>query len=99
MSKTSQKRADANAKNATHSTGPTSDEGKARSSRNALKHGMTSKDAVLPNEDPGAYQEHLDQWLGYYQPRDPAQIAVIERAVSSKWKLDRCTRLETERLS
>ena len=57
------------------------------------------EDVVLPNEDPAAYQERLDQWLDYYQPQDPAQLAVIECAVSSKWKLDRCTRLETERLS
>src|SRR5580693_760999 len=95
----SDQRTAANAKNAQKSTGPKTADGKARSSKNALKHGLTSKDVVLPNEDPEAYQEHLDQWLGYYQPDDPAQLAVIECAVNAKWKLDRCTRLETERLS
>jgi len=89
----------ANARNAQRSTGPKTPEGKARSSRNALKHGLTSRDVVLPNGDPAAFQARLDQWNDYYRPDDPAQAAVIERAVSSKWKLDRITRLETERLS
>src|SRR5450631_3887443 len=96
---TSDNRRSANARNARHSTGPRSDAGKKRSSKNALKHGLTSIDAVLPNEDPDAFQEHLDQWLAYDKPSDPAHAAVIERAVSAKWKLDRCTRLETQRLS
>ena len=95
----SPKRLAANRQNSGKSTGPTTSAGKARSSRNALKHGLTSQTAVLPNEDPSVFQEHFDQWLGYYQTDDPAQLAAIERAVSSKWKLDRCTRLETERLS
>ena len=96
---TSPQRIAANTRNSAHSCGPRTAAGKMRSCRNALKHGLTSKDVVLPNEDPAAYQERLDQWLDYYQPDDPAQLAVIERAVNAKWKLDRCTRLETERLS
>ena len=96
---TSDARRLANAFNAQHSTGPRSDAGKKRSSKNALKHGLTSADAVLPNEDPDAFQEQLDQWLDHDKPADPAHAAVIERAVSAKWRLDRCTRLETQRLS
>src|SRR5205823_4353921 len=94
---TTANRSAANARNARHSTGPKSEAGKKRSSKNALKHGLTSNDAVLPNENPDAFQEQLDQWLEYDQPTDPAHAAVIERAVSAKWKLDRCTRLETQR--
>jgi hypothetical protein len=89
----------ANARNAQHSTGPKSVEGKRTSSMNALKHGLTAKMAVLPNEKPEEFDDRLVEWLDFYQPPDPAQAAVIERAVASKWKLDRCTRVETERLS
>src|SRR6476659_1985534 len=96
---TSEPRRTANARNAQHSTGPRSEEGKKRSSKNALKHGLTSIDAVLPNEDPDDFQDQLGQWLAYDPPTAPAHAAVIERAVSAKWKLDRCTRLETQRLS
>ena len=96
---TSEARRMANARNAQHSTGPRSDAGKKRSSMNALKHGLTAVDAVLPNEDAADYQEQLDQWLAYDRPTDPAHAAVIECAVSADWKLNRVTRLENQRLS
>src|SRR4051812_25759032 len=96
---TTTRKAQANAENSQKSTGPRTKEGKKKSSMNALKHGLTSKEVVLPNEDPKAYQERLTEWLKYFRPENPAQAASIERAVTSKWKLDRCTRLETQRLS
>ena len=68
---TSEARRIANARNAQHSTGPKSDEGKKRSSMNALKHGLTAVEAVLPNEDPDAYQATLDQWFAFDRPRTP----------------------------
>jgi len=39
---------------ANKSTGPRSDEGKARSSMNALKTGIYSKSLILPGEDTAA---------------------------------------------
>ena len=45
----------ANRQNSQKSTGPRSAEGKARASRNALKHGLTSRRWVLADEDHGAY--------------------------------------------
>ena len=89
----------ANRKNAQHGTGPKSAAGKAKSARNALKHGMTAQQIVLPNENPEEFQSRLAEWNNYFQPENPAKAAVIERAVSSKWKLDRISRVETERLS
>ena len=45
---------EANRRNAQKSTGPKTDEGKARVRRNAFKHGMTARTImpVLPQEDP-----------------------------------------------
>ena len=40
----------ANHKNAKKSTGPRTDEGKARVAKNALKHGLLARDTVLPGE-------------------------------------------------
>ena len=96
---TSTARADANRRNAQRSTGPKSPEGKARASMNALKHGLTAEFAVLPDEDPEKFDALVRQWTEFYATDDPAAMAMIERAVSSKWKLDRCTRAETARIA
>jgi len=91
---TSDKRAEANKKNAKKSTGPTSAAGKAASSRNAVKHGLTAVKVVMDSEDPAEYDGKLAEWLGYYRPADPAQRAVIERAVYQTWRLERCAQYE-----
>jgi hypothetical protein len=55
-------RAATNRANSQHSTGPRTESGKQRSSQNALRHGLTARTAVLPTEDPEAYQRHLQQF-------------------------------------
>src|SRR5215831_5608041 len=47
------------AANAQHSTGPRSPEGKAVSSRNALKLGLYSQSDILPGEDPAEFDQLL----------------------------------------
>ena len=51
----SEARNTANLLNAQRSTGPRTEEGKAASSLNSLKHGLTAKTVVLPGEDPAEY--------------------------------------------
>ena len=51
------KQIQANRRNARKSTGPKTEEGKARSRNNALRHGLTAELAVLPHEDPHQYEE------------------------------------------
>lgn len=100
MTKTlSPARIEANRRNAQKSTGPRTPEGKARSSRNALKHGLTARQVVLPNEDPEAFDAELAEWVEYYRPASPAERAMVERAVHAQWKLRRCARVETATLS
>ena len=48
----------ANQANAQKSTGPTSAEGKQRSSLNALKTGLTGRTVLMPGEDTEAYRLH-----------------------------------------
>jgi hypothetical protein len=48
---TSEARIEANRKNAAHSTGPKTDEGKERSRQNSYKHGMTGAGIVLSETD------------------------------------------------
>ena len=47
---TTDKQRKANRQNAKKSTGPRTEEGKARSSQNGLKHGLLARDAVMAGE-------------------------------------------------
>jgi hypothetical protein len=87
---------EANRRNAAHSTGPKTPEGKAASSKNALKHGLTATEILLPHEDRDAYDARLQTWLDHDRPTDPGHVAAIERLVYTQARLDRCTRHETE---
>jgi hypothetical protein len=88
----------ANRRNALKSTGPRTPEGKARSSLNALKHGLTAKNVVLPGEDAEAFEERRQEWHEHFRPQGPAQAVTVERAVQATWKLDRCSRAEAARI-
>lgn len=76
-------RAEINLANSQHSTGPNSAAGKRRSSQNALRHGLTAQSAVLPTDDPAAYQVHLEAFT-------------IESDLS--WRLKRVGAIETSGL-
>ncbi len=48
---TTEKQKTANRRNALRSTGPASPGGKAKAARNAVQHGLRSRDVLLANED------------------------------------------------
>ncbi len=96
---TSEARFAANRLNALKSTGPRSEEGKAQSRQNALRHGLTAKQLVLPTEDAAAFEDRRQEWLEAFQPEGPAQKLLLDRAVQASWRLDRCSIAETARLS
>ncbi len=81
---------DANRNNARKSTGPRTDAGKARSSRNAVTHGLTAQ----PGEPTEAYREALAEWVDDLQPRGIVERTLAERACRAAWNLRRCDRYE-----
>ena len=89
----------ANRANAQKSTGPKTAEGKAKSSLNALKHGLRAEQLILPNEDPEILQTVVDGWIDALQPADAAEAALVERAAMADWRLKRCVRAERARLA
>src|SRR4051794_31675572 len=60
----------ANRANAQLSTGPTSSEGKAKVSHNALKTGLTGRTVLLPTEDVAAYQAQVERIFKQFSPED-----------------------------
>ena len=92
-------RAAINRANSAHSTGPRTEPGKQRSSLNALRHGLTARTAVLPTEDPEAYQRHIQQFLDEYAPATPTETQLVHEIANTAWRLNRIPFLEAELLS
>jgi hypothetical protein len=84
----------ANRLNALKSTGPRTAEGKARSSRNALTHGLTAQEVVIPGEDPAAYQASRQQLIDDLQPNGSCEVDLVERLAATFWRLRRIPRFE-----
>ena len=80
---------DANRANAQHSTGPRTPAGIEACKLNALKHGLTAQQAVIPGEDPAAYEALRSSFIDTYAPADEAQAMLVERLSISWWKLRR----------
>ena len=92
---TSERQKAANQANALHSTGPKSPEGKAAIRFNAFRHGLLAQDAVLPGEDPDAFE---DLWNGVrtnLSPVGPIEEFLVDRVVNAMWRLQRLARAET----
>ena len=85
----------ANRENAKKSTGPRTPEGKARSSKNALKHGLLSTDAVLPGEDPEEFDRQLNALEDWALPRNPLEREICRQIVDAQWRMQRLSRIET----
>ena len=69
----------ANQQNAQKSTGPTSIEGKKKSSMNAVTHGIFSNITILPGEDEAFMQNLRENILATYQPQDAMERCLVDR--------------------
>jgi hypothetical protein len=91
MSKTpvSPRKLAANRRNARLSKGPITPEGKAKSSRNATRHGMLAKTIVLEGESEERYLELLADLTTQFKPRNRAETICIETMATSRWLEER----------
>ena len=80
------KKTESNRINAKKSTGPNTKSGKSAVKYNALKHGIYTKDVVLPTEDVTQYRELLAAFRLEYEPETPTETYLIENVVSSIWR-------------
>jgi len=92
---TSEARRNANRANAQHSTGPRTEEGKAKSSMNAVKTGLTGRTVVLPNEDIHAYYDHLDRHFAESSPATDKEKALVQTIADTAWRQLRIAPLES----
>ncbi len=84
----------ANRANATHSTGPKTEEGKRISSQNALKTGLTGRAPFLSTEEAAAFQEHCARILAAHKPANDDERAHVAMIADLEWRILRIPALE-----
>ena len=82
--------------NGARSRGPRTDEGKARSSMNALTHGLTARTAiVLPLvERAEDWSAHVAGFVEAMRPVGAVERELVERMAAITWRLRRVERVE-----
>jgi hypothetical protein len=82
--------------NGAKSNGPTSIEGKLRSSRNNVRHGLAADHVVvLQNELPDAFDRVYTAFAEKFKPQDDAERELVLQAAAARWRLRRIWQLET----
>jgi hypothetical protein len=76
----------ANQENAKKSTGPKTEEGKQRSSMNAMTHGIFAQIPILPGEDRELLNAIADGINQTYKPRDAMEAILVERITVASFR-------------
>jgi hypothetical protein len=90
-------RAEASRRNGAKSKGPVTPEGKARASRNALKHGLCAEHhVVVEGECPKTFAAFEAALIGDLAPVGALQMLLAGRIARAAWRLERAERIEGE---
>jgi hypothetical protein len=76
------------------STGPRTEEGKAISSMNALKHGLASGALIIKGEDPAEFEALKAGLEKDFQPANTIESTLVANLAKSQWLTDRAIRLQ-----
>ena len=103
--KTSQKRIEANRRNAQRSTGPRTAPGKAESAQNATTHGLSrlhvnplAPGCFLKIEDENQFRILLDEYVATYNPQHRDELDLLTEGVYAKWRQQRLWLAETNQI-
>ncbi len=86
----------ANRENSQKSTGPRTDEGKARSSKNATKHGFNSKEFIVAEDQQEEFDSLSKSLRKQVSPLGALEQEVFTQLLHAAWNLRRVRRLEAE---
>jgi hypothetical protein len=81
--------------NGAKSRGAKTAQGRANSSMNAVKHGLTAKTLILPNENPEHFQEMFNGYFGLFRPINQKEIDLVSAIVVARWRLSRVWSYQT----
>src|SRR3954468_24532754 len=89
------KQIEANRRKALKSTSPTSAEGKQRSRKNAVRHGLTAETVIGALEDAADYRAFEAAVIADYDAPSCVERELVLRLASLLWRLRRATIMET----
>ena len=89
------KRLIANQSNAQLSSGPCTEEGKAKSCLNAVKTALTGSIVLLPGDDAAEYQRHLTAFEEEFSPVGLRECELVQSIADTWWRLRRIPALES----
>jgi hypothetical protein len=89
----SQRRIEANRRNARKSTGPKTIAGKSAVRGNALKHGLTA-DMLVDGEDAEAFRCMANAHMTVFQPQNEVEVELAGTFTLSAWRRRRCVSTE-----
>jgi len=84
----------ANRLNAQFSTGPRTATGKAKSSLNAVKTGLTGRTVLLPCDDAAEYERFIQAYEKEFSPVGQREADLVQSIADSMWRLRRIPGLE-----
>jgi hypothetical protein len=91
---------EANRQNAQKSTGPKTEAGKAKSSQNALTHGLTATgESLLPHEAANSYYRFHQEMIESLHPVTGLENRLVHRITDTLWRLQRIPNAEAQLFS
>ena len=91
----SERQQEANRRNAAKSHGPITPEGRAAVRHNALKHGFTAAEIILPTvEEKIDFEQFRAAFEAEHQPVGPTEQVLVEDIVTARWRLNRVRKME-----
>jgi hypothetical protein len=94
MSNASAAQIAANRANSQLSTGPKTEVGKAKSSHNAVKSGLTGRTILIPTDDVAAYETLVQSLIALHRPANYEESILVQSLADTQWRLRRIPSLE-----
>ena len=76
--------------NGAKSNGPTTEEGKAKSALNSVRHGLLAGTLVLTTESQPKFLAVLNGYIDDYHPEGQTENDLVEEIAAAKWQQMRC---------
>jgi hypothetical protein len=103
MTKPTPAQIEANRRNAQHSTGPKTPEGKAASSLNATKYGILARQLIVQGQNiQESSEEFQNFWTEYHEhltPVGPLEEMLVDQIVAINWRMRRVRAAESAEIA